>query len=202
VEDAIIRLGQMARAAGIHMILATQRPSVDVITGLIKANVPSRMAFAVSSGTDSRTIIDSNGAEKLLGRGDMLYQPMGMNKPLRVQGAYISDHDVEEVVTFIKDQQTAEYDDSMLVKDDEANEDGDDPRDGEDEYYADAVELVTEQQSASVSMLQRRFRIGYNRAARIVDEMEERGVVGPSEGSKPRKVYRQASADDAEPASE
>jgi len=202
VEDAIIRLGQMARAAGIHMILATQRPSVDVITGLIKANVPSRMAFAVSSGTDSRTIIDSNGAEKLLGRGDMLYQPMGMNKPLRVQGAYISDHDVEEVVNFIKDQQTAEYDDSMLVKDDEANEDGDDPRDGEDEYYADAVELVTEQQSASVSMLQRRFRIGYNRAARIVDEMEERGVVGPSEGSKPRKVYRQASADDAEPTSE
>ncbi|WP_318765907.1 DNA translocase FtsK [Lactiplantibacillus carotarum] len=195
VEDAIIRLGQMARAAGIHMILATQRPSVDVITGLIKANVPSRMAFAVSSGTDSRTIIDSNGAEKLLGRGDMLYQPMGMNKPLRVQGAYISDHDVEEVVNFIKAQQTAEYDDSMIVNDDEPDA-GDDPRDGEDEYYAEAVELVTDQQSASVSMLQRRFRIGYNRAARIVDEMEERGVVGPSEGSKPRKVYRQKSADD------
>ncbi|MFC6180092.1 DNA translocase FtsK [Lactiplantibacillus daowaiensis] len=202
VEDAIIRLGQMARAAGIHMILATQRPSVDVITGLIKANVPSRMAFAVSSGTDSRTIIDSNGAEKLLGRGDMLYQPMGMNKPLRVQGAYVSDHDVEEVVNFIKEQQTADYDDSMLVKDDETSGDGEDPRDGEDEYYADAVELVTEQQSASVSMLQRRFRIGYNRAARIVDEMEERGVVGPSEGSKPRKVYRQPSADDATPTSE
>ena len=198
VEDAIIRLGQMARAAGIHMILATQRPSVDVITGLIKANVPSRMAFAVSSGTDSRTIIDSNGAEKLLGRGDMLYQPMGMNKPLRVQGAYISDHDVEEVVNFIKAQQTADYDDSMLVKDDEADASGNgDPRDGEDEYYAEAVELVTDQQSASVSMLQRRFRIGYNRAARIVDEMEERGVVGPSEGSKPRKVYRQKSADEA-----
>ncbi|GAB7170597.1 DNA translocase FtsK [Lactiplantibacillus plantarum subsp. plantarum] len=198
VEDAIIRLGQMARAAGIHMILATQRPSVDVITGLIKANVPSRMAFAVSSGTDSRTIIDSNGAEKLLGRGDMLYQPMGMNKPLRVQGAYISDHDVEEVVNFIKAQQTADYDDSMLVKDDETDAAGSgDPRDGEDEYYAEAVELVTDQQSASVSMLQRRFRIGYNRAARIVDEMEERGVVGPSEGSKPRKVYRQKSADEA-----
>nr|WP_137645364.1 DNA translocase FtsK [Lactiplantibacillus plajomi] len=196
VEDAIIRLGQMARAAGIHMILATQRPSVDVITGLIKANVPSRMAFAVSSGTDSRTIIDSNGAEKLLGRGDMLYQPMGMNKPLRVQGAYVSDHDVEQVVNFIKEQQTAEYDDSMLVKDDEPEESGD-PRDGEDEYYAEAVELVTDQQSASVSMLQRRFRIGYNRAARIVDEMEERGVVGPSEGSKPRKVYRQKPAEDA-----
>lgn len=198
VEDAIIRLGQMARAAGIHMILATQRPSVDVITGLIKANVPSRMAFAVSSGTDSRTIIDSNGAEKLLGRGDMLYQPMGMNKPLRVQGAYISDHDVEEVVNFIKAQQTADYDDSMLVKDDETDAAGSgDPRDGEDEYYAEAVELVTDQQSASVSMVQRRFRIGYNRAARIVDEMEERGVVGPSEGSKPRKVYRQKSADEA-----
>jgi S-DNA-T family DNA segregation ATPase FtsK/SpoIIIE len=198
VEDAIIRLGQMARAAGIHMILATQRPSVDVITGLIKANVPSRMAFAVSSGTDSRTIIDTNGAEKLLGRGDMLYQPMGMNKPLRVQGAYISDSDVEAIVNFIKSQQTADYDDSMLVKDDEADAGGSgDPRDGEDEYYADAVELVTEQQSASVSMLQRRFRIGYNRAARIVDEMEERGVVGPSEGSKPRKVYRQKTADEA-----
>ena len=201
VEDAIIRLGQMARAAGIHMILATQRPSVDVITGLIKANVPSRMAFAVSSGTDSRTIIDSNGAEKLLGRGDMLYQPMGMNKPLRVQGAYVSDRDVEEVVNFIKQQQTAEYDDSMLVKDDDSSEDSADPRDGEDEYYADAVELVTEQQSASVSMLQRRFRIGYNRAARIVDEMEERGVVGPSEGSKPRKVYRQPEADSSAPTS-
>ncbi|BDZ31173.1 DNA translocase FtsK [Lactiplantibacillus sp. WILCCON 0030] len=200
VEDAIIRLGQMARAAGIHMILATQRPSVDVITGLIKANVPSRMAFAVSSGTDSRTIIDSNGAEKLLGRGDMLYQPMGMNKPLRVQGAYISDHDVEEVVDFIKKQQSADYDDNMLVKDDEAS-DGEDPRDGEDEYYADAVEFVTQQQSASVSMLQRRFRIGYNRAARIVDEMEERGVVGPSEGSKARKVYRQPQPTD-EPTSE
>lgn len=199
VEDAIIRLGQMARAAGIHMILATQRPSVDVITGLIKANVPSRMAFAVSSGTDSRTIIDSNGAEKLLGRGDMLYQPMGMNKPLRVQGAYISDHDVEEVVNFIKAQQTADYDDSMLVKDEETEEGASgDPRDGEDEYYAEAVELVTAQQSASVSMLQRRFRIGYNRAARIVDEMEERGVVGPSEGSKPRKVYRQPAADEAD----
>jgi S-DNA-T family DNA segregation ATPase FtsK/SpoIIIE len=188
----------MARAAGIHMILATQRPSVDVITGLIKANVPSRMAFAVSSGTDSRTIIDTNGAEKLLGRGDMLYQPMGMNKPLRVQGAYISDSDVEAIVNFIKSQQTADYDDSMLVKDDETDAGGSgDPRDGEDEYYADAVELVTEQQSASVSMLQRRFRIGYNRAARIVDEMEERGVVGPSEGSKPRKVYRQKTADEA-----
>ena len=196
VEDAIIRLGQMARAAGIHMILATQRPSVDVITGLIKANVPSRMAFAVSSGIDSRTIIDSNGAEKLLGRGDMLYQPMGTNKPLRVQGAYISDHDVEEVVNFIKDQQTADYDDSMLVKDDETEAENGDPRDGEDEYYAEAVELVTEQQSASVSLLQRRFRIGYNRAARIVDEMEERGIVGPSEGSKPRKVYRQKAVDE------
>ena len=149
-------------------------------------------------GTDSRTIIDSNGAEKLLGRGDMLYQPMGMNKPLRVQGAYISDHDVEEVVNFIKAQQTADYDDSMLVKDDETDAAGSgDPRDGEDEYYAEAVELVTDQQSASVSMLQRRFRIGYNRAARIVDEMEERGVVGPSEGSNPRKVYRQKSADEA-----
>ncbi|WP_409021456.1 DNA translocase FtsK [Dellaglioa sp. P0083] len=187
VEDAIIRLAQMARAAGIHMILATQRPSVDVITGLIKANVPSRMAFAVSSGIDSRTIIDSNGAEKLLGRGDMLFLPMGLNKPIRVQDAYISDKDVESVISFIKNQQEPQYDETMIVTDEETANQGS-SSDSEDELFDDAVKLVTHEQSCSVSMLQRRFRIGYNRAARIVDEMEAKGIVGPPEGSKPRKV--------------
>ena len=188
VEDAIIRLAQMARAAGIHMILATQRPSVDVITGIIKANVPSRMAFAVSSGTDSRTIIDGTGAEKLLGRGDMLFLPMGENKPIRVQGAFISDQDVESVVEFITDQQGANYEEKMMITEEEvANASGGDTE-SQDELYDQAKDLVVEMQTASVSLLQRRFRIGYNRAARLVDELEANGVVGPSEGSKPRKV--------------
>lgn len=186
VEDAIIRLAQMARAAGIHMILATQRPSVDVITGIIKANVPSRIAFAVSSGTDSRTIIDSNGAEKLLGRGDMLYLPMGENKPIRVQGAFISDQDVEAVVEFVTAQQGANYEEKMMVSDEET-ESGT-SSEPQDELFEQAKELVVEMQTASVSLLQRRFRIGYNRAARLVDELEAHGIVGPSEGSKPRKV--------------
>ncbi len=185
VEDAIIRLAQMARAAGIHMILATQRPSVDVITGIIKANVPSRIAFAVSSGTDSRTIIDQGGAEKLLGRGDMLYLPMGENKPIRVQGAFISDHDVEAVVEFITDQQGANYEEKMMVTEDTTSTDHSEP---EDELFGEAKELVIDMQTASVSLLQRRFRIGYNRAARLVDDLEAKGIVGPSEGSKPRKV--------------
>lgn len=184
VEDAITRLAQMARAAGIHMILATQRPSVDVITGVIKANIPSRIAFAVSSGTDSRTIIDSNGAEKLLGRGDMLYQPMGENKPSRVQGAFISDEEVEAVVEFVKNQQEANYVEEMIPKEEPKTSQGE----AEDELYDEAVQLVVDMETASISLLQRRFRIGYNRAARIVDEMEMRGVVGPSEGSKPREV--------------
>lgn len=187
VEDAIIRLAQMARAAGIHMILATQRPSVDVITGLIKANVPSRISFAVSSGTDSRTIIDTNGAEKLLGRGDMLFLPMGLNKPIRVQGAFISDNDVASVVDFVKQQQSAEYDESLIVSDEETTQD--ESEDSDDELFNDAVQLIVKEQACSISMLQRRFRIGYNRAARLVDEMEAKGMVGPSEGSKPRKVY-------------
>lgn len=187
VEGAIVRLGQMARAAGIHMILATQRPSVDVITGLIKANVPSRISFAVSSGIDSRTILDQTGAEKLLGRGDMLYMPIGASKPERIQGAYIASHEVEKVISWVKEQQQAEYDETMIPKTsvDGSSESDDEP---EDEFYPRAVELVRHQQSASVSMLQRRFRIGYNRAARIVDEMEAKGIVGPSEGSKPREV--------------
>lgn len=189
VEDAITRLAQMARAAGIHMILATQRPSVDVITGIIKANVPSRIAFAVSSGVDSRTIIDSNGAEKLLGRGDMLFLPMGENKPIRVQGAFISDHDVERVVSFITDQRGAEYSEKMMLSEEEEVEGGTGGGgEPEDEYFQQAKDLVVEMQTASVSLLQRRFRIGYNRAARLVDELEMHGVVGPSEGSKPRKV--------------
>ncbi len=187
VEDAIIRLAQMARAAGIHMIIATQRPSVDVITGLIKANVPSRMAFAVSSGTDSRTIIDQSGAEKLLGRGDMLFLPMGMNKPLRVQGAFISDKDVQNVVDFVKKQQKVAYDDSMTVSDEEANDGGGSQE--EDELFSQAVDFITLEQKCSISLLQRKFKIGYNRAARIVDRMAEKGMVGPQEGSKPRQVY-------------
>ena len=187
VEAAIVRLAQMARAAGLHIIIATQRPSVDVITGLIKANIPSRIAFAVSSGVDSRTILDSVGAEKLLGRGDMLFQPIGKSKPVRLQGAYISESEVENVVNFVSSQQAADYDEDMIPTDvDEGGSSGDDKPN--DEYWDDAVEMIVKQQSASVSMLQRRFQIGYNRAARMVDEMEDKGIVGPSEGSKPRKV--------------
>ncbi len=184
VEEAITRLAQMARAAGIHMILATQRPSVDVITGIIKANVPSRIAFAVSSGTDSRTIIDSNGAEKLLGRGDMLFLPMGENKPIRVQGALISDHEVEKIVSFVTDQQEADYQADMMPSE-ETETVSEVPQ---DELYEEAKALIVEMQTASISLLQRRFRIGYNRAARLIDELEANGVIGASEGSKPRKV--------------
>lgn len=194
VEDAIIRLAQMARAAGIHMILATQRPSVDVITGIIKANVPSRIAFAVSSGTDSRTIIDSNGAEKLLGRGDMLFLPMGENKPIRVQGAFISDQEVERIVSFVTDQQEADYQESMMPTEEVASESG--SQSSQDELYEEAKNLVVEMQTASISLLQRRFRIGYNRAARLVDELEAHGVIGPSEGSKPRKVFLEPEQED------
>lgn len=189
VEGAIVRLGQMARAAGIHMILATQRPSVDVITGLIKANVPSRISFAVSSGVDSRTILDQTGAEKLLGRGDMLYMPIGASKPERIQGAYIASDEVERVIDWVKKQQKVDYDETMIPKKGESSSAYDNGNDEpEDEFYNQAVDLVRRQQTASVSMLQRRFRIGYNRAARIVDEMEAKGIVGPSEGSKPRQV--------------
>jgi len=191
VEDAIVRIAQMGRAAGIHMILATQRPSVDVITGLIKANVPSRIAFAVSSGVDSRTIIDTNGAEKLLGRGDMLFEPIDQNKPVRIQGAFISDHDVESVVDFIKNERAAEYDDNMVVTDNEIEQE--EQAEEEDELFPEALEFVVDQQKASTSLIQRRFRIGYNRAARIIDDMEQRGFIGPANGSKPREVYKQKS---------
>lgn len=189
VEDAIVRIAQMGRAAGIHMILATQRPSVDVITGLIKANVPSRIAFAVSSGVDSRTIIDTNGAEKLLGRGDMLFEPIDLNKPVRVQGAFISDQDVENVVKFIKEEQPAEYDDKMMVSDEEIKQE--EAAEDADELFPEALKFVVDQQKASTSLIQRRFRIGYNRAARIIDDMEQRGYIGPANGSKPRQVYKQ-----------
>ena len=196
VEDAIVRLAQMARAAGIHMILATQRPSVDVITGLIKANVPSRISFAVSSGVDSRTILDQVGAENLLGRGDMLFLPIGAAKPERVQGAYISVTEVEKIVSWVKDQQEAVYNEDMIPSKNDSEGQAESEDEPEDEFYDQAVALVRKQQSASVSMLQRRFRIGYNRAARIVDEMEAKGIVGPSEGSKPRQVLIPPEKDD------
>ena len=180
VEDAIMRLAQMARAAGIHLIIATQRPSVDVITGVIKANIPSRIAFAVSSQTDSRTILDGGGAEKLLGRGDMLFIPIGASKPVRVQGAFLSDDEVERVVEYVIGQQKAQYQEDMIPQDVP-----DTKQEVEDELYDEAVQLVVEMQTASVSMLQRRFRVGYTRAARLIDAMEMNGVVGPYEGSKP-----------------
>ena len=193
VEDAIIRLGQKARAAGIHMILATQRPSVDVISGLIKANVPSRVAFAVSSGTDSRTILDENGAEKLLGRGDMLFKPIDENHPVRLQGSFISDDDVERIVTFIKDQASADYDESFDPGEVSENDfgGGSSANGGSSEgdpLFEEAKALVLETQKASASMIQRRLSVGFNRATRLMEELEEVGVIGPAEGTKPRKV--------------
>ncbi|HEP5836504.1 TPA: DNA translocase FtsK [Streptococcus pyogenes] len=193
VEDAIIRLGQKARAAGIHMILATQRPSVDVISGLIKANVPSRIAFAVSSGTDSRTILDENGAEKLLGRGDMLFKPIDENHPVRLQGSFISDDDVERIVNFIKDQAEADYDDAFdpgEVSDNDPGFSGNGGAAEGDPLFEEAKALVLETQKASASMIQRRLSVGFNRATRLMDELEEAGVIGPAEGTKPRKVLQ------------
>ncbi|WP_142556829.1 DNA translocase FtsK [Streptococcus mitis] len=192
VEDAIIRLGQKARAAGIHMILATQRPSVDVISGLIKANVPSRVAFAVSSGTDSRTILDENGAEKLLGRGDMLFKPIDENHPVRLQGSFISDDDVERIVSFIKAQADADYDDSFDPGEvSETDGDSGSGDEGGDPLFEEAKALVIETQKASASMIQRRLSVGFNRATRLMEELEIAGVIGPAEGTKPRKVLQQ-----------
>ncbi|MCW2277875.1 DNA translocase FtsK [Heliophilum fasciatum] len=184
VEDAICRLAQMARAAGIHLVVATQRPSVDVITGLIKANIPSRIAFAVSSQTDSRTILDQAGAEKLLGRGDMLFSPVGTNKPMRVQGCYVSDQEVEDLVDYLKNQGIPEYQEGILKEQErvETAESADDP------LFVDAVRVLLDSGQASISMLQRRLRVGYARAARLVDIMEQRGIVGGYEGSKPREL--------------
>ncbi|MCM3175355.1 DNA translocase FtsK [Paenibacillus sp. MER 99-2] len=185
VEDAIARLAQMARAAGIHLIIATQRPSVDVITGVIKANIPSRIAFGVSSQVDSRTILDMGGAEKLLGRGDMLFMPMGASKPVRVQGAFMSDEEVENIVNYVRGQGEAQYDESLVPEVDDSVQAADEVQ---DELYEQAVQIILEAKQASVSLLQRRMRVGYTRAARLIDSMEARGVIGPYEGSKPREV--------------
>lgn len=188
VEDAICRLAQMARAAGMHLIIATQRPSVDVITGVIKANIPSRLAFAVSSGIDSRTILDMTGAEKLLGKGDMLFCPQGMSKPVRIQGAFLSDKEVENIVDFIKKQSITDYDLEMIDKITANVLQTGTESEETDVFFEKAVDLVIQKQKASTSMLQRQFRIGYNRAARLMESLESQGIVGPEEGSKPRKV--------------
>lgn len=185
VEDAICRLAQMARAAGLHLVVATQRPSVDVITGLIKANIPSRISFAVSSQTDSRTILDMGGAEKLLGKGDMLFYPVGESKPIRVQGSFVSEKEIEALVNFIKEQIPPSYIEGIISDIEEAVVSDDSEV---DELLEDAIGMVVEAGQASILMLQRRLRIGYNRAARIIDQMEERRIIGGYEGSKPRKV--------------
>lgn len=187
VEDAICRLAQMARAAGIHLVVATQRPSVDVITGLIKANIPSRIAFAVSSQTDSRTILDVGGAEKLLGRGDMLFLPVGASKPIRVQGAYLSDRDVEAVVAFLTKEAAPTYEEEIFTEQPVST-----VKTRQDELFPEAVEIVIRTGHASISLLQRRLHIGYARAARLIDIMERRGIVGGYEGSKPRQVLMSA----------
>ena len=193
VEDSICRLAQKARAAGMHLVIATQRPSVDVITGLIKANVPSRIAFAVSSQVDSRTILDMAGAEKLLGKGDMLFYPAGASKPARIQGAFVSDGEVEKIVGFIKANGTAKYNDEILKSiennnksDKELAEEGDD--DDTDPLLMEAMDTVVETGQASTSFIQRRFKVGYARAGRIIDQLEERGVISGYQGSKPRQV--------------
>ena len=190
VEDSIMRITQMARAAGIHLIVATQRPSTDVITGVVKSNIPSRISFAVSSGIDSRTILDQTGAEKLLGKGDMLFSMQGEGTPVRVQGTFIDEEEIKRVVDYTIEQQKAHYDESFLV---EAEDRGATSMvDGHDDYeeplYNEIVEFVIQSGKASASLLQRRFRLGYNRAARCIDLLEERGIIGPSRGSKPREV--------------
>lgn len=199
VEDSILRITQKARAAGMHLIVATQRPSTEVITGLIKANIPSRIAFSVGSGIDSRTILDQTGAEQLLGKGDMLFLPIGMNSPLRIQGSFITDDEIKRVIDHTIEQQKAEYDDSLLnleaVDDKSSNVDGKGKSDGgtddNDPLYNEIVEFVISTGKASASLLQRRFKLGYNRAARIIDQLEENNIIGPPNGSKPREVLVQ-----------
>ena len=190
VEDSIMRITQMARAAGIHLIVATQRPSTDVITGVVKANIPSRISFAVSSSIDSRTILDMTGAEKLLGKGDMLFLPQGENTPVRVQGTFISDEEIKAIVDYTISQQKARYDETLAMDEEEAHATTmtESKDDYEEPLYNEIVEFVVTQGKASASLLQRRFRLGYNRAARCIDLLEERGIVGPSNGSKPREV--------------
>jgi len=189
VEDSLTRLAQMARAAGIHLMLATQRPSVDVITGLIKANFPTRISFQVSSRVDSRTILDQQGAESLLGSGDMLFVPPGTGRMTRIHGAYVSDREIERITDFIKQQGQPTYDESIsrYEEDSEARE-GEKGDEDFDEKYDEAVELVTDLGQASISLVQRYMKIGYNRAARLIERMEAEGIVGPSDGAKPRKV--------------
>ena len=197
VEDSILRITQKARAAGIHLIVATQRPSTEVITGLIKANIPSRIAFAVGSGIDSRTILDQIGAEKLLGRGDMFFLPIGMNSPIRIQGSFITDEEIKRIIDFTIEQQKAQYDDSLMNLDNlkESTSDDATPTGGsEDELYDQIVEFVVKTQKASASLLQRKFKIGYNKAATMIDLLEENGIIGPPTGnSKPREVLIQYS---------
>ena len=196
VEDAICRLAQMARAAGMHLVVATQRPSVDVVTGLIKANIPSRIAFAVSSAIDSRTILDSGGAEKLLGQGDMLFSPVGASKPVRVQGCYVSETEIESIVEFVKKSKQIEYDEKVIdeieknavVETSKGKNSSDSSDDSSDAMMPEAIKCVVEAGQASTSLLQRRLRLGYARAGRLIDEMEQMGIVGPHEGSKPRQV--------------
>lgn len=189
VEESINRLAAKARAAGIHMVLATQRPSVNVITGTIKANVPSRISFAVATQIDSRTILDMAGAEKLLGKGDMLFNPIGASKPIRIQGAFISDEEVEELVAFVKQQGRPDYDESITEETEQGtSEEAAAPAEERDELLERAIERVMSEGQASTSMLQRRFRIGYSRAARLVDTMEEMKIIGPANGSKPRDI--------------
>ena len=201
VEDSILRITQKARAAGIHLIVATQRPSTEVITGLIKANIPSRISFAVGSGVDSRTILDQIGAEKLLGKGDMLFLPIGMNSPIRIQGSFITDDEIKRIIDFTVEQQKAQYDDSLMNLEVSSNEKGSgsvsSSGDSDDDpLYNEIVEFVIETQKASASLIQRKFKLGYNRAARIVDMLEERGIIGPVNGSKPREVLVQLDHDE------
>ena len=198
VEDSILRITQKARAAGIHLIVATQRPSTEVITGLIKANIPSRISFAVGSGIDSRTILDQTGAEKLLGKGDMLFLPIGVNSPTRIQGSFITDDEIKKIIDFTVEQQKAQYDDSLMnldAVDTSSSSSGladmSGTTDEDDPLYNDIVQFVIETQKASASLIQRKFKLGYNRAARIVDLLEERGIIGPQNGSKPREVLVQ-----------
>lgn len=191
VEDSIMRITQMARAAGIHLIVATQRPSTDVITGVVKANIPSRISFAVSSSIDSRTILDSVGAEKLFGKGDMLFLPMGDNHPTRIQGAFVSEEEIEKVVNFVCEQQKAQYDDSLTEMKNDASSRNDgysSDEEYEDPLYNEIVDYVIQAGKISASLIQRKYRLGYNRAARIIDLLEERGIIGPPNGSKPREV--------------
>ena len=196
VETSICRIAQKARAAGMHLVVATQRPSADVITGIMKANIPSRIAFAVASQIESRIILDTTGAEKLIGKGDMLYAPLGEGKPTRVQGCFISSDEIESVIAHIKQTSTAEYNEEILEHIERQAEQVDgkgggasgDPGEDEDEMIEEAIDVIMDCRQASTSMLQRRLKLGYSRAARIIDQIEERGIIGPFEGSKPRQI--------------